>query len=79
MHFTVYSRVGCHLCDDMVDGLSAMTAGHDVRIAVVDIDADPELRRRYGLRIPVLVADGEEVCSGRLVPERIRALLLGAD
>lgn len=75
MEFTIYSRAGCHLCEEMIQQLEAVTAGHAVRIRVVDIDAEPELSRRYGLRIPVLEADGEEVCSARLAPGRIAALL----
>ena len=41
---------------------------------VVDIDGQPELERKYGTRIPVLMADGEFVCAYRLDVERVRAL-----
>jgi hypothetical protein len=34
----------------------------------VDIDNDTELTARYGVRIPVLVADGEEICHYHLDP-----------
>ena len=77
MTFTIYSRQGCHLCDEMLDDLLALVGGHDVRVRVVDVDDDEETRRRYGLRIPVLEFDGEEVCSARIVPERVMALLGG--
>jgi hypothetical protein len=33
----------------------------------------PELERRYGERIPVLMADGEFVCAYRLDAGRVRA------
>ena len=56
-----------------------MTRGHPVRITVVDVDTDPELCRRFGLRVPVLVAGEEEVCAARLVPERVAALLRAGD
>lgn len=77
MIFTIYSRQGCHLCDEMLDELLALVDGHDVRVRVVDVDDDGETRRRYGLRIPVLEFDGQEVCSARIVPERVRAILGG--
>ncbi len=44
---------------------------------VVDVDADPELVRRYGLHVPVLLLDGSLVCRHRLdVPELRRILRL---
>ncbi len=77
MIFTIYSREGCHLCEVMLDDLLALIAGHDVQVRVVDVDDDEDTRRRYGLRIPVLEADGEEICSARLVPERVESVLRG--
>jgi len=35
-------------------------------IDVVDVDADPETARRYGLNVPVLLLDGTVVCRHRL-------------
>jgi len=35
----------------------------------LDVDSDPELRSRYGDRVPVLTdATGNELCHGRLDP-----------
>jgi hypothetical protein len=45
------------------------------RVSVVDIDQDPALERKYGQRIPVLLADGEFVCDYRLDRERVQLLL----
>lgn len=77
MLFTIYSREGCHLCEEMLDDLLALAEGSDIQVRVVDVDEDEETRRRYGLRIPVLEVEGEEICSARIVPERVRALLGG--
>jgi len=44
---------------------------------VVDVDADPELVRRYCLHVPVLLLDGSLLCRHRLdVPELRRILRL---
>ncbi len=44
-------------------------------IDVLDVDADGELLRRFGLHVPVLLLDGEVVCRHRLdVPELKRLL-----
>lgn len=54
-HFTLYSRVYCHLCDDMRVALEALQS-ETVRftVAVVDVDADPALVARFDELVPVL-------------------------
>ena len=49
--------------------MEAALAGRRVRFDKVNVDADPELIRRYGVRVPVLTdAQGRELCHGRLDP-----------
>jgi len=45
-------------------------------VTAVDIDADPELVRRYHTRVPVLVAEGVEICYYFLEEQRLREHLL---
>lgn len=71
----LYSRDGCHLCEDMAQALHAMLRGTDVRFRTVDVDTDPGLRETYGLRIPVLVLDGEVLCEARLDEDAVRDAL----
>lgn len=55
---TLYGREHCHLCE------LAQAILHAAQLSahVIDIDSDPELGARYGLRIPVLVyPDGREL------------------
>jgi len=75
--FVVFSRRGCHLCDVLIDELRHAIAGHPVDVTVIDVDSDPALVARYGARVPVLVADDEEVCHFRLARDRVIALLAG--
>lgn len=75
LRLTVYSRPLCHLCDEMLADLRPLIEGADVALDVVDVDGDEDLRIRYGHKVPVLVADDEEVCHFRLIPERVRDLL----
>lgn len=44
-------------------------------ITVVNVDADAELARRYGLHVPVLLLDGTVVCRHRLDEAELRRLL----
>jgi hypothetical protein len=72
----VYSRPDCSLCDAFLHDLAAaLGAAAAADVTVVDVDSDPDLARKYGQRIPVLLADGEFVCAYGLDVERVRALV----
>ena len=73
---TVVHREGCDLCDEMVLELQAL--GRTLTLPpldIVDVDSDPELLRRHGLHVPVLLLDGTVVCRHRLDPDELRRLL----
>ncbi len=64
--FTLLSRPGCHLCEDLEAEALATFAGR-IEIDVVQVDQHPEWRAQYGLRIPVLLDAADAlVCEGRL-------------
>ena len=44
-------------------------------IEVLDVDADPTLKRRHGLDVPVLLLDGTVVCRHRLDAGELERLL----
>ena len=73
--FLLYSRPGCGLCEEMVGELAAMPAVARVGVDVLDVDADPAAKLRYGHKIPVLLLDGELVCHGRLDAEEVHKAL----
>ena len=74
--WTVYSRADCSLCEHLLEELAELLGpAAAAAVQVVDIEGDPELERKYGTRIPVLLADGEFVCAYRLDVERVRAYL----
>ena len=58
----VYGREHCHLCHNMIAALQILQARLSFHLEVVDVDSDDELRSRYGERVPVLLAGGEEIC-----------------
>ncbi|PWF43132.1 glutaredoxin family protein [Massilia glaciei] len=58
MHFTLYSRSYCHLCEDMLAALNAMqTETVRFTVEVVDVDADEALVARFDELVPVLFGD----------------------
>ncbi|MET0265145.1 MAG: glutaredoxin family protein [Duganella sp.] len=80
MHFTLYSRSYCHLCQDMHDALLRLQPpGQVFSVDVIDIDeaGDPALLARYDELVPVLFADlsQPELCHYFLDEAKILALL----
>jgi len=73
IEWTVLSRPDCSLCEQLLAELAEMLGpAESARVRIVDVDQDPALVRKYGQRIPVLLADGEFVCDYRLDRERVR-------
>lgn len=73
---TVYTRDGCHLCDEAVAVVRATAAGEPrVTVELVDIDADPVLHERYTVRVPVVAVDGVEIAEFQIAPEQLLAAL----
>jgi glutaredoxin len=72
---TVYSRSYCHLCEEMIEALRGLQGLARFEIAIVDVDADPELERRHGEKVPVLMHGGHELCHYRLEPSAVTAYL----
>jgi thiol-disulfide isomerase/thioredoxin len=74
---TLYSRPGCHLCDEMklVVQRVARSAPEPVAIEVVDISTDPDLETRYGLEIPVLLVNGKKAAKYRVTEEELTRIL----
>jgi len=68
----LYTRPGCHLCDEMKAEIAAADLPGPYELVEVDIDADRELKRRYGLSIPVLSIGGEPAFEGRLERGELR-------
>jgi glutaredoxin len=58
---TLYSRPGCHLCDDAREVLERVRARAPFTLEEVDIETDDALHARYLERIPVVALDGEEL------------------
>jgi len=59
----VISREGCGLCEDMLHALAELERAQSIPpVSVVDVDSDPELARRFGIQVPVLLFDGSVIC-----------------
>ncbi|SFC21316.1 Glutaredoxin [Nocardioides terrae] len=75
---TLYSRPGCHLCDEARTVIEAVCAELGESYDEVDIDdpaADPGLRERFTEEVPVTFVDGRQHDFWRVSPDRLRAAL----
>jgi glutaredoxin len=72
---TVYSRHGCHLCEDAVKILEGLREELDFEIEIIYIDGNPELEKLYGEQVPVTLIDGEHHDFWRVDPIRFRSSL----
>ena len=78
---TLYTRVGCHLCEEAERVLRREQAAAGFGLELVDVDRDPELARRYGVRVPVVAVDGQDLFEYEVPVDLLRARLTldGAD
>ena len=63
---TLYTRAGCHLCDDAKEVIRAARPRAEFDYEEFDIDADPELRRLYNEEVPVIAIDGRKAFKYRV-------------
>jgi len=73
---TLLTRPDCGLCEEFLAELQAL--GEQLPLpetVLLDVDSDPQLARRYGLDIPVLLLDGVSVCRHRLDRSELIRLL----
>ncbi len=73
--FVLVSRADCHLCESMHAALTAFLGAAAAQIPVLDVDADADLRRRYGYKVPVLLHAGEIVCFGQFDQSEVERAL----
>jgi hypothetical protein len=73
---TLLQRHDCELCEQMLAALQRLKTTLALpAIEVLDVDADPQLKRRHGFDVPVLLLDGTVVCRHRLEESELRRLL----
>jgi glutaredoxin len=72
----VYSRPGCHLCEEAVEAIAALhDEGYRFGLHEIDIESDDLLLRRHLERIPVVEVDGAVVSELILDQAGLRARL----
>ena len=76
---TLYTRPGCHLCDEAREGILALREElGPFELSELNVERDDALLTRYLERIPVVAVDGEVVSELELELDSLRAALLVA-
>jgi len=65
---TIYTRPGCHFCEEAKTAIRASDCDADITLAEINIDLDPALRERYGYDVPVIFINGVKVFTHRVDP-----------
>jgi glutaredoxin len=72
---TIYTRPGCHLCEEAKAAIKASGCEGEFLLEEVNIDDDPLLRERYGWDIPVIFINGVKVFKHRVDPQEFKRKL----
>ena len=76
MSVILYSRPGCHLCEEAKEAIRAADCAGAYTLGEVDIESDPNLMERYEHDIPVIMIDGVEAFRHRLKPAAFRSRVM---
>lgn len=75
---TLYTRAGCHLCDQAKSQILPLLSEFSATLREVDIDDDTLLHDRYTNDVPVIYLGSQMIAQHRLDPARLRQLLAQA-
>ena len=75
MELILYTRAGCHLCDEAKGSLAPVLQEFGVALKEVDVDTDPALAARYGEQVPVLMLDGRKLAKFHVDVAQVRRAL----
>ena len=76
MIVTLYSRPGCHLCEEARESLQRVQTRAPFTLEEVDITTDDALHARYLERIPVVAADGQDLFEYEVDEESLARFIL---
>ena len=68
----IYSKPDCHLCEEAKVVIKAAGCSTQFTLEEVNIESDPELKRRYRYDIPVITINGVEAFRHRVSAEEFR-------
>lgn len=74
-HVIVYSRPGCHLCDEAKEAIASAGCNDDFVLEEINIETSRELLLKYQFDIPVVLINGVEAFRHRVDVEKFKKLI----
>jgi len=74
-HVIIFSRPGCHLCDDAKAAIQNSGCSDQFTLEEINIESDNELLREYQYDIPVVTIDGVEAFRHRVNLQEFKNIL----
>jgi glutaredoxin len=75
LHFVLYTRRGCHLCETVLQELSKAQTHYRFALEKKDVDANADLVAQFGDCVPVVAVNGKVRFRGAVNPVLLRRLL----
>ena len=75
LEVTLYTRPGCHLCEDAKAVMEPLIAEFRATVREVNIEDDAELTQRYGVDIPVIFVGAHKAAKHRVDVRQFRRQL----
>jgi glutaredoxin len=72
---TLYSRVGCHLCEEAKTAIAPLLRQFSATLREIDIEGDATLMERFGCDIPVIYIGRKKAAKHRVNLEQFRRQL----
>ena len=72
---TIYKKPDCHLCEEVEQVIRHVARRRRFRLEHKNILDDPALEEQYGLAVPVVHVDGQEIARYRLTAYALEAAL----
>ena len=69
---TIYSRTGCHLCRVVYRMARRLQRDLPFQLEYVDVGTHCDWAQRFGDRVPVVLINEQEACSGRITENQLR-------
>jgi glutaredoxin len=74
-HIRLYTRKDCCLCDEMKSVVREVAGDISLRVEEIDVDSAPELKEKYGSKVPVLFLNGRKAFKYRVTVKELKKRL----
>ena len=75
LEVTIYTRAGCHLCDEAKTAIAPLLREFGATIREIDIAGDATLTQRFGCDIPVIYIGRKKAAKHRVNLQQFRRQL----